>query len=197
MPSVSFKLNIRLKINPDHQLIIDRAKSSTMWLTQAALIDGVSSELCIAIKPALFSLITSTFIFTSSIDFLLHWTAMQSRLALVVILMVGLLHQAYTQNWVGRFRPGTCDQRRCCCITGPVTITKGLFNLYSISASRLSAATCFGQSTASLAIPDPNGYQATFGFLGLSVTVKLTRNSRMISLSTSQGPTCKVNLTRI
>lgn len=113
----------------------------------------------------------------------------------IAIFFLAYFPTALSQTWVGTFtvQPG-CDINQCCCLSNQIQITQPTTGKLFFNASLTGY--CFGQTSYSGQVDNPNGYSITAGNTLVTLGISLSSDSKNLTITNSMGSSCTTTATR-
>jgi hypothetical protein len=108
---------------------------------------------------------------------------------IIIFLFASFWPAVYSQTWIGTYNiSSTCDTATCCCITNQVLITPSSQNYFGFNISL--AGTCYGLTSYSANVADPNSYTVTTSISIITLTIQLSSDSSTLTISNSYSASC-------
>ncbi|CAF0848253.1 unnamed protein product [Didymodactylos carnosus] len=112
-----------------------------------------------------------------------------------LFIQVVLVHGQQSSQWIGTFKTdNSCDQSKCCCLNGTVTISEQDANNLELVAPL--AGQCDSHKEIEVPLVKPAGYITTINFGGQTFDAQLTADNKTISIVYGMNNVCSVNAVR-
>ena len=112
---------------------------------------------------------------------------------ILLLLLTNYIITVDSQNWAGTFiLDSNCDTNSCCCLSDALQLTPVSSSILAFNAS-LTGALCAGQTVYSGQGAYPTGYVNSISVSIIRLLMTLSRDSSMLTLSSSLGAACNTN----
>jgi hypothetical protein len=111
---------------------------------------------------------------------------------IILLLLTNYVITVHSQTWAGTFTlNSTCDTNTCCCLSNTLQLTAVSSTILAFNTS-LAGILCEGLTSYSGQGTYPTGYTNTISVSIITLTMTLSNDSSMISITSSLGAACNV-----